>query len=147
MLNGSHANNSVTNLIFAIRNRKLKIVMQQKETVTSKAASPSGPYSIAVKYGGLIFISGISSKNRDGSPLTGPIEDQVRHVLNKIKSVLEDAGSSMDRVLKMTVILQDGNDWSRMNTVFKEFFPKDPPARTTFQSSIIAKVEMDAIAY
>ena len=114
----------------------------RKEVITlTRGPPPSGPYSRAVKYGGLIFVSGISSKHHDD-----PLEDQVRQVLSNIKTILEDAGSKMDNVLKMTVVLQDLNDWARMNTVFKEFFPKDPPARTTFQSSITAKVEMDAIA-
>jgi 2-iminobutanoate/2-iminopropanoate deaminase len=114
----------------------------QKEIISStRGPPPSGPYSRAVKYGGLIFVSGISSKNHDD-----PLEDQVRQVLNNIKTILEDAGSTMDKVLKMTVILQDLNDWAKMNTVFKEFFPNDPPARTTFQSNITAKVEMDTIA-
>ncbi len=116
--------------------------LPQKEVIPQKQGpAPSGPYSPAVKFGELIFVSGIASKNRDAS-----IEDQVRQVLENIRLRLEDSGSSMDRVLKMTVIMQDIGEWSRMNSVFKEFFPKNPPARTTFQSNIASKVEIDAIA-
>jgi len=116
--------------------------LPQKEVIaTRRGPAPSGPYSRAVKFGEMIFVSGISSKNLDA-----PIEDQVRQVLDNIRLILEDAGSSMDRVLKMTVVMQDLSEWSRMNTVFKEFFQRDPPARTTFQSKISSKVEMDAIA-
>ena len=61
--------------------------------------------------------------------------------------MLDECGSSLAKVLKMTVILSDSNDWSKMNNIYKNYFPSEPPARTTFQSDLGAKVEMDAIAH
>ena len=79
--------------------------------------------------------------------LKGTLEEEVQNVLDNISRILEDSKSSLDKVLKVTVILRDERDWERMNSVYKKFFPKEPPARTTFQSGIGASVEMDAIAY
>ncbi len=120
----------------------------KREAVNPKGVPPpSGPYSRAVRYGGLVFVSGISARTSDGTPLRGSIEEETTNILENIRITLEGAGSSMDRVLKMTVVLSDSEDWPRMNAVYKTFFPKDPPARTTFQAELgDAKVEMDATA-
>jgi 2-iminobutanoate/2-iminopropanoate deaminase len=120
----------------------------RKEVVVIKSGVPSsGPYSRAVKFGELVFISGISPRNPDGTKFTGTLEEEVKNVLENIARVLDDAGSSLDRVLKVTVILRDERDWERMNSVYSKYFAKDPPARTTFHSEIGAAVEIDAIAY
>lgn len=109
---------------------------------------PSGPYSRAVKFENTIYVSGISPRNSDGAQFSGTIEEEVANVLENIKRILEEAGSSMDKVLKMTVILDDSSDWQRMNSIYKKYFANEPPARTTFQSKMDgAKVEMDAIAH
>ncbi|MDA4123453.1 MAG: RidA family protein [Thaumarchaeota archaeon] len=121
---------------------------RRKEVVIMKSGVPStGPYSRAVKFGELVFVSGISPRNRDGTKFKGTVEEEVANVLENIARVLDDAGSSLERVLKVTVILGDERDWERMNSVYAKYFPKDPPARTTFHSDIGASVEMDAIAY
>ena len=122
--------------------------VKRKEIVKPvKGRPPAGPYSRAVRFGDLVFVSGISPRNSDGSPFKGSFEKEVQNVLDNIGKVLEDAGSGLDNVLKVTVILRDEKDWERMNSVYRKFFPKEPPARTTFQSGIGASVEMDAIAY
>lgn len=124
------------------------LTSRRKEIVGMKKGVPSsGPYSRAVKFEGLVFVSGISPRNSDGTKFKGTVEEEVKNVLENISRVLEDAGSSMDRVLKVTVILGDEKDWERMNSVYRKYFPIDPPARTTFHSDIGASVEMDAIAY
>ena len=121
---------------------------RRKEVVRMKKGLPSsGPYSRAIKFGEFVFVSGISPRHSDGTKFRGTIEEEVKNVLDNIARVLEDAGSSLDRVLKITVILGDERDWERMNSVYAKYFPKDPPARTTFHSDIGATVEMDAIAY
>jgi 2-iminobutanoate/2-iminopropanoate deaminase len=120
----------------------------RKEIVRIKKGIPaSGPYSRAVKFGELVFVSGISPRNADGTKFSGTLEEEVKNVLENISRILEDAGSSMDQVLKVTVMLRDEDDWGRMNSVYAGYFTKDPPARTTFQSDVGASVEMDAIAY
>jgi 2-iminobutanoate/2-iminopropanoate deaminase len=123
-------------------------MLRHKEVVRIKKGVPSsGPYSRAVRFGELVFVSGISPRNSDGTKFRGTVEEEVKNVLENIAMVLEDAGSSLDRVLKVTVILGDERDWERMNHVYAKYFPKDPPARTTFHSDTGATVEMDAIAY
>jgi 2-iminobutanoate/2-iminopropanoate deaminase len=114
----------------------------------SEVPPPRGPYSRAVRFENTIYVSGLSPRNADGSPFRGTIEEEVANVLDNIKRILESAGSGMEKVLKMTIILEDPGDWVNMNSVYQRYFAKDPPARTTFQSKLgAAKVEMDAIAF
>lgn len=123
---------------------------EDKRVINSAAGvpPPSGPYSRAVRFENTVYVSGLSPRNPDGSPFRGTIEEETEKVLNNIRLILEAAGSGLDKVLKVTVVLDDSKDWSKMNGVYARFFTKDPPARTTFQSKLDgAKVEMDAIAY
>ena len=79
----------------------------------------------------------------------GGIQAQTRQSLNNIKGVLEAAGSSMDQVVKTTVFLADIKDFAEFNAVYGEFFPQDPPARSTVQAGglpVGALVEIEAIA-
>lgn len=108
----------------------------------------SGPYSRAVRFENTVYVSGLSPRNSDGSVFRGTIEEEVSNVLENITKILTEAGSSLDKVLKVTVILDDSADWTGMNSVYKRYFVNDPPARTTFQSKLDgAKVEMDVIAH
>ena len=79
---------------------------------------------------------------------SGPIAEQIRQTLRNMAHVLESAGSSLDRVVKMTVVLADSADYDKMNQVWREFFPTDPPARTTcaLQLSNGNGVEIECIA-
>ena len=121
----------------------------RKQVINPKGAPPpSGPYSRAIKFGNMIFLSGISSRNPDGTSFHGSVEEETEKVLDSIRRILEGSGSAMAKVLKVTVILKDSEDWSKMNSVYSKYFASEPPARTTFQSDLgNAKVEMDAIAY
>ena len=131
-----------------VQDRSDLLISRRKEVVSIRKGVPAtGPYSRAVKFGEFVFVSGISPRNPDGTKFKGTVEEEVKNVLENIARVLEDAGSSLDRVLKVTVILGDERDWERMNSVYGKYFPKEPPARTTFHSDIGATVEMDAIAY
>jgi 2-iminobutanoate/2-iminopropanoate deaminase len=78
----------------------------------------------------------------------GPIAEQIRQTLRNMAHMLESAGSSLDRVVKMTVVLADSADYDKMNQVWREFFPTDPPARTTcaLQLSNGNGVEIECIA-
>lgn len=120
-----------------------KIVINPKD-----APPPSGAYSRAVRFENVIYVSGISPRNENGTPFNGTIEEEVANVLDNIKRTLEGAGSGLDKVLKVTVILNDSDDWPKMNSVYKTYFPTEPPARTTIQSKLDgARVEMDATAH
>ena len=122
----------------------------KKEIKTDKAPKAIGPYSQAIMANGLIFASGqIAINPSTGELITGTIEEETRLVLNNLKAVLEAAGSSFDKVIKCTVFLQNMDDFSRMNTVYGEFFKPPYPARAAVQVARLpkdVKVEIEAIA-
>jgi 2-iminobutanoate/2-iminopropanoate deaminase len=97
-----------------------------------------------------VFCSGqIPLVPETGEILPGGIEDQTRRVLENLTAVLAAAGSSVDRVVKCTVFLQDMNDFPAMNKVYGEFFRTLPPARSTVQVARLprdARIEIEAVA-
>ena len=104
--------------------------MSRKIVFTDKAAKPPAAYSQAVKAAGLIFVSGTSPAD----PVTGKfigetIQEQTRQCLKNISAILEEAGSSMERVVSVTVVLADEDDFSGMNEEWLRWFPDNPPAR------------------
>ena len=119
---------------------------------TDKAPNPVAPYSQAVVLGNLVFVSGQGSAD----PVTkkvvlGTIEDETDRALQNLKAVLEAAGSSLDRVVKVNAYLSDLNYYDVFNQVYGKFFTNDPrPARVCIQAGKLpfeTKVEIDAIAY
>ena len=122
-----------------------------KEIVpTDKAPDPVGPYSPVVAFDKLIFISGQGPLNPETKELvSGTVEEEARQTLENIKNILEDVGSSMENALKVTVYLDDMNDFFAFNEVYSEYFPSQPPARTCIQAGRLPfdiKVEIDVIA-
>ncbi len=122
-----------------------------KQVITVPTALPGVPYSPAIKAGDYVFVSGqVGHVDSQGNKLGG-VEAQTRQVLNNVKRVLEAAGSSMDDVVKTTVFLVKAEDFSKMNEVYKTFFTKDLPARSTVIVAALARpemvVEIEAIAY
>ena len=118
---------------------------------TEDAPKAIGPYSQAVAYKDLLFLSGqIALNPQSGSIEAATIEDQTRQVLNNIQAILIAGGSSLARVLKCTVFLTDIQEFAAFNSVYGEFFEGPPPARSTVQVSRLprdAKVEIEVIAY
>lgn len=118
---------------------------------TEKAPKAIGPYSQAVGIGNLIFTAGQIGLNPQTGELVGDdIESQTRQVLTNLKHILEAAGSDLNYVVKTTVFLQDMADFPRMNAVYAEFFPENPPARSTIAVAALpkgARVEIEAIAF
>ncbi len=118
----------------------------KKRVLWTDGKVPEKPplFSPAVAYGNLLFISGI------GAHFVGDIKEHTKHVLDEIQKKLEDAGSSMDKVLKAQVFLADINDYQGMNEVFKGRFGAEPPVRTTTAAACLpgkSLVEIDVIAY
>jgi len=94
--------------------------------------TPLGPYSHVVAANGFIFLSAQTPLKPDGSSkefIGSDVKEQTRQVLSNVKLLLEKAGSSLEEVVKVTVYLTNPKDSGAMNEVYKEFFPRDPPAR------------------
>jgi 2-iminobutanoate/2-iminopropanoate deaminase len=122
-----------------------------KEIVSTEAAPAAiGPYSQAVKYNGLVYLSGqIPLDPATGQLVEGDIEVQTARVLDNLRAVLESAGSSLEKVLKTTVFLHEMSDFPRMNAVYGRYFNVNPPARATVEVSRLprdVRVEIDCIA-
>ena len=115
---------------------------------TSQAPKPTGVYSQAIVSGGFVFVSGQGPINPENNHLElGDIRSETRRELENIQAILESVGSSLADVLRMGVFLADLNDFEGMNEVFREFFPENPPARTTIGCNLPEiKVEIDCIA-
>jgi 2-iminobutanoate/2-iminopropanoate deaminase len=116
---------------------------------SNKAPKSKGPYSQAVMYGGILYVSGqIPVDPVSGLLVRATIEEETETVLNNIRGIVEDAGAQMEDVLKVTCFLADMNDFERFNSVYEKYFPQYPPARTTFQAAglpLDVHIEMDAI--
>lgn len=117
---------------------------------TDKAPGAIGPYSQAIKAGGLVFVSGqIPIDPASGQFVAGGISEQTEQVMKNLSAVLESAGSGLDRVVKSTVFLADMNEFAAMNQVYGQYFSHEPPARATVEVSRLprdARVEIDVIA-
>jgi len=117
---------------------------------TGKAPAPVGPYSPVVAFDRLVFISGQGPLDPETKQLvSGTVQEETRQTLENIKNILEDVGSSMENVLKVTAYLGDMDNFLTFNEVYAEFFPSDPPARTCIQAGRLPfdiKVEIDVIA-
>ena len=107
-----------------------QIVSTRQIVSTSKAAKPPATYSQAVKAAGLVFVSGTAPTD----PVTGAIvgttiQEQTRQCLTNIQAILEEAGSSLDKIVSVTVVLAEEDDFAGMNEEWLKWFPSNPPAR------------------
>jgi 2-iminobutanoate/2-iminopropanoate deaminase len=122
----------------------------QKEIIYSAKAPEPGPYSQAVKYGHLVFVSGQTSDDPiTHEPIKDSIASQTERILTHIKYILEAAGSDLDKVLKVNVSRSQWEHKQEMNTVYRKFFPHDPPARIAMAVKGLdagLDVEIDCIA-
>jgi 2-iminobutanoate/2-iminopropanoate deaminase len=125
-----------------------------REVISPRKTSDAGkvfnlPLSPAIRAGGFIFVAGSVALNPDtGEPEHGTVASETRRILQNIKALLESAGSSLDKVVKVNVFIHDMNEFENMNRVYREFFPKEPPARTTcgVQLGYGFKVEIECTA-
>lgn len=108
------------------------------------------PFSPAIRANGFIFCSGQLPMDMDtGEIVKGDIKQQTKQALNNLKRVLEAAGSSMEKVVKVTVFMKDLSQFNAMNEAYQEFFPQAPPARSTVEVSRLARdagIEIELIA-
>ncbi|OJJ96125.1 YjgF-like protein [Aspergillus aculeatinus CBS 121060] len=115
---------------------------------TAGAAQPVGPYSQAIKVNGQIFLSGQIPLTKDGVLIEGTIGEKTRLCCENIKAVVEAAGSSVEKIFKVTVLLADMADFDEMNQEYGKFFAHKP-ARSCFAVKQLPKgvpVEIECIA-
>ncbi|HUL56277.1 MAG TPA: RidA family protein [Usitatibacter sp.] len=104
--------------------------MARKIVFTPRAAKPPATYSQAVKAAGLVFVSGTAPHDPETGRIKGStIQEQTRQCLTNIAAILEEAGSSMDRLVSVTVVLAEEDDFAGMNEEWLRWFPANPPAR------------------
>ena len=123
--------------------------MSKEKISTENAPQAIGPYSQAVKAGGLMFISGQIPLNPEtGDLVSGSIEDEANQVLQNIKSICEAAGHGMEDIVKITIFLTDLGNFATVNDVMKKHFSEPYPARATVEISGLplgVNVEIEAI--
>ena len=119
-----------------------------KQIVTPPGQNPSSMLSAGVRVGDMLYVSGQLGMRRDAPDTT--IEGQTRQALENTKRIVDAAGTTMANVVKCTVFLINAADFGPMNRVYREFFPAEPPARSTVVVAALvvpaAKVEIECIA-
>lgn len=121
-------------------------------TVISTEAAPAaiGPYSQAIVYNGIAYLSGqIPLDPATGKLVEGGIEEQTVRVLENLGAVLEACGSNYSMVLKTTIFVKDMNDFAKVNEIYGRYFGANPPARATVEAARLprdVKVEIEAVA-
>lgn len=107
------------------------------------------PLSRAMRAGDFVFASGWMALDENGQIVGATIEEQTRKVIEDLRGVFEEAGCSLQDVVKVTAWLADPRDFGGFNRVYAEFFPSDPPARSAVGTTLIfdAKIEMEMTAY
>jgi 2-iminobutanoate/2-iminopropanoate deaminase len=104
--------------------------MSRRIVHSAKAAKPPATYSQAVKGAGLVFVSGTSPHDPITGAITGTtVQEQTRQCLANISAILKEAGSSLDKIVSITIVLSDEDDFAGMNEEYLKWFPTDPPAR------------------
>jgi len=124
--------------------------MEKRCYIIEGGPPAQGPYSHAVAAGGFLYVSGMGPVACDGSGiLRGTIQEETRLAMSNLKTILDGAGSDLEKVVKVNAYLANMDDFSAFNEVYKEFFVSDYPARTTIQAGRLPmdiKVEIEAVA-
>lgn len=121
----------------------------RKVVQSDRLPKPAGPYSPAIIAGGFVYVSGQGPTDpATGKMVLDSVQAETRQVLKNIQAILEAAGTSLENVVKCNVYLADRHDFAAMNEAYREFFPVDPPARTTVQAHppVEIRVEIDCVA-
>lgn len=124
--------------------------MPKQVITTADAPAAIGPYSQAIRVGNMVFTSGqIPLHPQTGEIVGATAAEQARQVLQNLQAVLQAAGASLQNVVKTTIFLTDLGQFAAVNAVYAEFFPDNPPARSTVQVAALPRgvqVETEAVA-
>lgn len=126
--------------------------MTRSVVVPKTGLRPGIPYSPGIRWGDLVFVSGQTGSHPTTRAFEPDIKAQTRQALDNVKAVAEAAGATLANALKMTIFMTDmTNEFQAMNEVFREYFPVDPPARSTVGVAHLAraglKIEIEMIAF
>lgn len=116
---------------------------------TEKAPAAIGPYSQAIEVNGFIYTSGMLPVNPASGEVCEGIEAQATQAIGNLKALLEEAGSSLDQVVKTTVFIKDMNDFAKINEVYSSYFTSNYPSRSCVEVARLPKdvlIEIEAIA-
>jgi 2-iminobutanoate/2-iminopropanoate deaminase len=124
--------------------------IRMKQTIsTDQAPAAIGPYSQAIRYGDLLFVSGQIALNPEtGEIVAGDIEAQTKQVMENLQAIIREAGMSLQSVLKCSCFLDDMEDFAKFNAVYNSYFAESLPARETVEVGRLpkdVKVEVSAI--
>ena len=126
--------------------------MEKVVIKTDKAAKPGGWYSQAYKVGDLIYTAGITANDPVTQEMIAPgdIAGQTEQIIKNMKIILEEAGSDLEHVVKTLVFVKDIDEFAKFNEVYKQYFPNDPPARSTmqvgkFNGDMVIEIEAGAV--
>lgn len=118
---------------------------------TTNAPAAIGPYSQGIKMNGFVFVSGqLPLDPETGVLISGDIKEKTAQSMKNIGAILEEAGSSLDKIVKTTIYVADMALFASVNEAYGEFFGENPPARSCVQAAALPKgadVEIEAIAY
>lgn len=123
--------------------------MQKEIISTPNAPEAIGPYSQGIKIGDMVFTSGQLPVNPATGEAVTEIKAATKQSLENVKAVLEQAGSSLDKVVKVVVFIKDMNDFAQVNEVYGQYFTENAPARSCVEVARLPKdcvVEIEAIA-
>lgn len=123
--------------------------MKREIIKTNNAPQAIGPYSQGIKIGDFIFTSGQIPVNPVTGELVMDIQKATRQSLENVKAVLEAAGTTLDKVVKVGVFVKDMNDFALVNEIYAEYFGENPPARSCVEVARLPKdavIEIEAIA-
>ena len=125
--------------------------MEKQVILSLRAPKVVGPYSQAVRLGNFVFTAGQIPLNPHDSSMVGTdVQGQIVQVLENLSHLLQDAGTSLDHVLKTTMFLKDMNDFAKANEIYGRYFKLPYPARSTLEVARLPKdalVEIEAIAF
>jgi 2-iminobutanoate/2-iminopropanoate deaminase len=126
------------------------VIMSKRIIKTDRAPAAIGPYSQAIVANNFVFVSGqIPLDPHTGQLVQGDIQAQARQCLENLKAILEAAGTTMDKLVKVTVFAKDLKDFQAINQVYSEYFKENPPARSFVEVSRLprdAAIEIEGIA-
>ncbi|MDI6741208.1 MAG: Rid family detoxifying hydrolase [Smithella sp.] len=121
----------------------------KKKVINTSAVHVAGPYSAAIEARDFIFISGQLPIDPSTGEIIKDIKQATKQVLINIQSILKKTDLDLSNIVKTTIFLKDIKDFPVVNEIYAGFFPKDPPARSTIEASVLprgALIEIEAIA-